>query len=141
MSGSRPSLFKDENETDIDLAQFAPRLKPDVPPVPAEEMRRLSEASGFPSRAPSSAASMQTVNSMPTVNSYSLPVRRAVKAGRTELLNARIRPQAHTRYHEILSAQQNRFEAGELSHKPTLGEIVELALVALEREIAEGRHG
>ena len=141
MSGSRPSLFDDENETDIDLAQFAPRLKPNVPPVPAEEMRRLSEASGFPSRAPLSAANMQTVSNLPTVNNSPLPVRRAVKTGRTELLNARIRPQAHSRYHEILSAQQTRFEAGELSHKPTLGEIVELALAALEREIAEGRHG
>jgi hypothetical protein len=138
MSGTRPSLFENESETDIDLGQFAPRAKPDRPPLPAEEMRRLSEASGFPSRAPSTDSSQPTVVSHPTVNNLPMAARRGVKTGRTVLLNARVRQQAHDRFHAIVAAGQARFEAGEISHRPTLGEIVERALAALEREIAKG---
>ena len=52
------------------------------------------------------------------------------------MLNARLTQRAHDRYHEIVAAEQERFRAGELTHNPTLGEIVERALAALEREIA-----
>lgn len=141
MSGTRPSLFEDESEAEIDLGQFSPRVKPDRPSVPTEDIRRLSEASGFPSRAPSTANSALTVGSSPTANSLSLPARRTIKTGRTVLLNARVRQQAHDRFHAIVAAEQDRFEAGEISHRPTLGEIVERALAALEREIAEARRG
>ena len=52
------------------------------------------------------------------------------------MLNARLTQRAHNRYHELVAAEQARFEAGEITHKPTLGEIVERALAALEREMA-----
>lgn len=145
MSGTRPSLFEDDNEADIDLGQFAPRAKPDRPPLPAEEMRRLSEASGFPSRAPSIAGSLPIGDGTSTVVNVTtvdvVPARRGVKTGRTVLLNARVRQQTHDRFHAIVTADQARFETGEIGHKPTLGEIVERALAALEREIAKGGHG
>ena len=57
------------------------------------------------------------------------------KTGRTVLLNARITQRAHDRFHEIVEAEQARYEAGEIMHRPTLGEIVERALQALEREM------
>ena len=40
------------------------------------------------------------------------------------MLNARLTQRAHDRYHEIVAAEQERFRAGELTHNPTLGEIV-----------------
>ncbi len=133
MSGTRPSLFEDDGAPEIDLTQFTPRPKPDLSQIPTDEMRRLSEASGFPSRTAS------VVGSLPTVVVSPPPLtRRPVKTGRTVLLNARVRQSAHDRFHAIVAAEHARFEAGQIGHKPTLGEIVERALAALEREIAEG---
>jgi hypothetical protein len=84
-------------------------------------VRKVSEEGGFPSRAPP-------------------PPRRlaAAKTGRTVLLNARITPRAHDRFHDIVEAERLRYEAGELTHRVTLGEVVERALAALEREIGQG---
>jgi hypothetical protein len=50
------------------------------------------------------------------------------------LLNARITQRAHDRFHEIVAQEYARYEAGEITHRVTLGEVVELALEALERE-------
>jgi len=54
------------------------------------------------------------------------------------LLNARVRESAHGRFHEIVERERLRYEAGELTHRVTLGEIVERALAALEREMGQG---
>lgn len=117
MSGSRPSI---PFGGDIDLTGFTPKTEPTPAPVAPETVRRIAHESGFPSRSP-----------LPT----SAPVGRSAKTGRTVLLNARITQGAHDRFHRILEAEQARYYAGEIMHRPTLGEIVERALQALEREL------
>ena len=126
MSGTRPSLF--EEDTELDLSRFAPKTEPDRPPVPPETVRQISEEGGFPSRAPEPrrAASPPVPIDPP----------RRPRTGRTFLLNARLTQRAHDRFHEILAAEQRRFETGEILHRVTLGEVVERALAALEREMA-----
>jgi hypothetical protein len=125
MSGIRPSIFNE----DIDLSGFAPKGEPAKPPVAAETVRQVSEEGGFPSRAPK-----------PLTTAQSQPPKRptATKTGRTVLLNARVTQRAHDRFHEIIESERLRYEAGELTHRVTLGEIVERALAALEREIGRG---
>lgn len=115
MSGSRPSIFSD---TDVDLTGFTPKsgLRAPVPPA---TVRRIADESGFPSRAPVSTPA---------------PIERPAKTGRAVLLNARITQGAHDRFHQIVETERARYYAGEIMHRPTLGEIVERALQALERE-------
>lgn len=117
MSRSRPSIFVGN---DIDLTAFAPKKDPVAAPVPPETLRRIANESGFPSRAP-----------VPTPAAITRPV----KSGRTVLLNARITQRAHDRFHQIVEAEHARYHAGEIMHRPTLGEIVERALQALDREL------
>lgn len=127
MSGTRPSIFNDETGGDLDLSGFAPKGGAEKPVVPPETVRRISEEGGFPSRA-----------AKPHVPAPPLGRPTAAKTGRTVLLNARITPRAHDRFHEIVERERLRYEAGELMHRATLGEIVERALAALEREIGQG---
>ncbi|MGD0108663.1 MAG: hypothetical protein ABSC06_32180 [Rhodopila sp.] len=98
-------------------------------PVPPETLEQVSEENGFPSRAPRARAAARLQ-----------PPKRPMlaKSGRTVLLNARITQRAHDRFHEIVEAERQRYETGELMHRATLGEIVERALAALEREIGQG---
>ena len=63
-----------------------------------------------------------------------LPV---AKTGRTVLLNARGTQRARDRFHDIVEAERLRYEAGDLTHRVTLGEVVERALAALERELKQ----
>jgi hypothetical protein len=127
MSGARPNIFDD-----IDLSGFSPKSEGEAPPSP-ETVRKVSEEGGFPSRAP------RTRASAPVVPPPAPPRRLlAAKTGRTVLLNARITQRAHDRFHDIVEAERLRYEAGELSHRVTLGEVVERALAALEREIGQG---
>lgn len=121
-SRARPSLFHDT--TDTDLGRFAPKTGPAEPSPAADTIRRVSEEGGFPSRSPLS-------RKVPS------PARQ--KAGRNTLLNARVTQRAHDRFHALVRAEQARFEAGEISHRVTLGEMVERALAALERERAGER--
>ena len=125
MSGTRPSIFS--NNDDLDLSRFAPKSGPATPAVPTETVRRIADEGGFPSRAP-------------RPQTPALPPGRLAPArtGRTVLLNARITQRAHDRFHEIIERERLRYEAGEITHRVTLGEIVERALAALEREMAQG---
>jgi hypothetical protein len=118
MSGSRPSIFDDN----LDLSGFTPKAGPEPGAVPSETSRRIAEEGGFPSRAP--------VLRPPAAARQPSP-----KTGRTVLLNARITQRAHDRFHEIVAAEHARYEAREIMHRVTLGEIVERALQALEREM------
>jgi hypothetical protein len=122
MSGTRPSIFDD----DLDLSGFKPKAEPDKSPVSSETVRKISEEGGFPSRSPQRAAEPSGKRSSLT------------KSGRTVLLNARITQRAHDRFHMIVEAERLRYERGEIMHRPTLGEIVERALAALERELGQG---
>lgn len=125
MSGARPSIFGGED--DLDLSRFEPKSEPETPPVPPETVRRVSEEGGFPSRAEKWHTPVQPSKRLTTP-----------KTGRTVLLNARVTQRAHDRFHEIIERERLRYEAGELTHRVTLGEIVELALAALEREMRKG---
>lgn len=107
MTQQRPSIFEDD---DLNLDQFTPKSTPKA--APASLVRDVAEQGGFHSRAAT----------------------RAGKTGRTVLLNARITQRAHDRFHAIVDAERLRYEQGEIGHRPTLGEIVERALAALERE-------
>ena len=120
---TRPSIF----DEDIDLSRFTPKTGPEISVVPPETMLRLSEENGFPSRTS-------------TPRGMAVPARRlfSPKTGRTVLLNARVTQRAHDRYHKIIEAERLRYEAGEITHRVTLGEIVERALAALEREMGQG---
>jgi len=89
--------------------------------VSDETVRRTSEEGGFPSRPAR----------------FPTPSKRPVKSGRTVLLNARITQRAHDRFHAIIEGERLRYEHGELMHRVTLGEVVERALAALERELAQ----
>ena len=121
MSGKRPSIFSDDPE--IDISGFAPKGAPEKPPVSDEIVRRVSEEGGFPSR--------------PLRPQTPPPKRPTTKSGRTVLLNARITQRAHDRFHEIIEGERLRYERGELMHRVTLGEVVERALAALEKELAQ----
>ena len=124
MSGSRPNIFLND---DLDLSRFTPKSGPDRP-VPDETVRKVSEEGGFPSRA----AKPHSPSPQPAKRSL------LTKSGRTELLNARITKRAHDEFHQIVEAERVRYEAGELTHRVTLGEVVERALAALKREIGQG---
>jgi hypothetical protein len=129
MSGSRPSVF----DEDIDLSRFAPKTGRETPLVPQETMRQISEEGGFPSRAPKPSAPSQAQAAPPSARRLTLQ-----KTGRTILLNARVTQRAHDRFHDIIERERLRYESGEITHRVTLGEIVERALAALEREMGQG---
>lgn len=120
---SRPSIF--DQPDDLDLSRFTPKGAPETAPVPPETVRKVSEEGGFPSRSPQLRS---PAPAKPAVKNI------LAKTGRTELLNARITPRALERFHDIVKAERQRYEAGDLTHRVTLGEVVEQALAALERE-------
>jgi hypothetical protein len=129
MSGSRPSIFsEDDVDTNIDLSGFSPKTDIAKLTVPPETLEQVSEENGFPSRAPKVRAVRPPPLKRPAL----------AKSGRTVLLNARITQRAHDRFHEIVEGERQRYETGELMHRATLGEIVERALAALERELRQG---
>jgi hypothetical protein len=110
----RPSIFQD-SASDIDLTGFSPKGESSRgPTVPAATVRQVSAESGFVARTPGRLGRPKT--------------------GRTVLLNARITQRAHDRFCAIVEREGQRYEAGELGHRVTLGEVVERALAALERE-------
>jgi hypothetical protein len=105
----RVKIF-DDGEPVADLGRFAPKSSTPTNP-PAEVIQRAAEAGGFPSRSAKSSRD---------------------RTGRTALLGVRITQRAYDRLHEIAEEEIARFEAGELGHRPTLGEIVERALALLD---------
>ena len=125
MSGSRPSVFNEE----LDLSGFAPKKGEAKQQFLPETLEQVSEENGFKSREPKlRAPTRPQLSKRPIV----------AKTGRTVLLNARVTQRAHDRFHEIIESERLRYEAGELTHRVTLGEIVERALAALEREMGRG---
>jgi hypothetical protein len=104
----RPKLFDEQD----DLSRFAPN------PVPApapEHVREVATAAGFLSREPH-----QLAPARPPREPY------RYRTGRTEQFSARIRPEHYDRFYDIARAYGWK-----------LGETVEKALEALEREIHE----
>ena len=119
MANDRLSVFEDSD--DIDLSAFKPKTEANpLKPAP-EQVRVVSEAARFPSReavAPVSVAA-------PTKRTP-----RWHRTGRTAQLNVRVRPAYFDKAYMLADSR------GWL-----VGETIERALDALEREIGEGHHG
>ena len=84
MTSGRASIFDDEPNEDLDLSGFEPKkTKPVQPAETPEKVRALAEANNFPSRAPakpkpqaSGAAASRTAHSRATFSSMSRQPRR-----------------------------------------------------------------
>ena len=113
MSTTRASIFDSDDE--LDLSGFVPKAAPE-PKASIEQVKAIAEASRFPSRQASVAASVAPV-----------PVKRQPrrhKTGRTAQFNTRTTPETVEAFYAIADAQ------GWL-----VGETVEKALAALQREL------
>jgi len=113
MASERLSIFG--NTEDVDLAVFTPRQE-SKPKPPKEKVKAVSEAARFPSReAPPPSPAPLTHKP------------RYHKTGRTTQFNTRIMPATHAKVYQIADSQ------GWL-----VGETVERAIEALERELGAG---
>ena len=99
----RPKLFDD----DEDLSRFAPTAQSN--PIPAQQVRAVADAGGFPSRA-----------ARPPREPY------RYRTGRTEQFSVRIRPESFDAFYDIARR-----------HGWKVGETVENALAALQRELGD----
>lgn len=117
MSKTRASIFA---EDDLDVSGFTPEAAPDTGPD-RETIRVVSEQSHFPSREPkkprAAAAPVETPKRQP----------RRHRTGRTAQFNARTTPETVEQFYAIADRK------GWL-----VGETVERALAALQRELGEG---
>lgn len=124
MTSSRPSPFSDK----LDVSGFAPKTGPEKPAASPEDVEQISEEAGFHSRTPQPRASKRSAPS---------PKRSAIVRSKYVVpLNARVSERGHERIHQILDAEWERYERGEITHRVTIGELVERAFDALEREMA-----
>src|SRR5689334_11189118 len=125
MTSSRPSPFSDK----LDISGFAPKTGPDKPAASPEDVEQISEEAGFHSRTPQPRASNRSASSSSKRSAI-------VRSKYVVPLNARVSERGHERIHRILDAEWERYERGEITHRVTIGELVERAFDALEREIA-----
>jgi hypothetical protein len=118
MSKPRASIFA---EDDLDVSGFTPEAAPDTGPD-RETIRAVSEQSNFPSREPK-----QPRRSTATAPTAETPKRqpRRHRTGRTAQFNARTTPETVEAFYAIADRK------GWL-----VGETVERALAALQRELA-----
>jgi hypothetical protein len=114
MTGGRASIF--DEETDLDLSGFEPKKRRTATPAEsADKVRALSEANNFPSRA---AARPQLAESS--------PYRRGRRTGRNMQLNIKATQDTVELFYRLTDSQGW-----------VLGETLERALEALERELAQ----
>ena len=133
----RASILGDDDETDdLDLGQFQPKPGPDKDALPAEQVRAVAEATNFPSREakPRRAASAvpdPAAEPAPAAAPQAILPRhqpRRYRTGRTMQFNARTTPETVEAYYAIADSQ------GWL-----VGETIERALAALQRELAAAK--
>lgn len=126
----------DEDATDdMDLTQFQPKPGPDKHAMPAEQVRAVAEATNFPSRearprreaAPTPPLAEPAPVQAPPAVARRVGGRRH-RTGRTMQLNARTTPETVEGIYAIADSQ------GWL-----VGETVEHALAALQRELAAAK--
>jgi hypothetical protein len=111
MTGGRASIFDDEADQDLDLSSFEPKDAQDKRHAESpERVRALAEANNFPSRAP---ARLQPA------------VRRGRRTGRNMQLNIKATQETVELFYRLTDSQGW-----------VLGETLERALSALEREFA-----
>lgn len=119
---TRASAFEDAD--DFDVSAFAPKPGPDPTAPPPETVRAIAEAANFPSReakklhaaAPAAIAAAPVPQRQP----------RRHRTGRTAQFNTRTTPETVEAFYAIADAQ------GWL-----VGETIEKALAALQRELKE----
>ena len=110
MANTRASIFGDD---DLDVSGFAPKLGPDLSAPPAEQVRKVAEASNFRSREPVSP---------PEVSSKRVPRRH--RTGRNVQFNVKASQDTVDAFYAISDG------CGWV-----LGETLEKALAALQREL------
>jgi hypothetical protein len=120
MASERASLFEDE--TDLDVSGFAPKL-PSAPVIQPEQVRAISEAVQFRSRDPKPAAMPMPI----AMSEAAAPARREPRrhrTGRNVQLNIKARATAIETFYALADAQGW-----------VLGEAFERAVAALAREL------
>lgn len=111
MTSGRASIFDDETDQDLDLSGFEPKQGHGGRPAESpERVRALAEANDFPSRAPARPP---------------LPVRRGRRTGRNMQVNIKATQETLNLFYRLTDSQGW-----------VLGETLERALGALERELA-----
>lgn len=111
MSSGRAGIFDEETDQDLDLSGFEPKEARGTRPAESpEEVRALAEANNFPSRAPTR---------------LQLPLRRGRRTGRNMQLNIKATQETVNLFYRLADSQGW-----------VLGETLERALSALERELA-----
>jgi hypothetical protein len=126
MAQERLSVFGDTG--DLDLSTFEPEQKSRMLKPAREKVRAVTEAASFPSRegrAPAAEVASEAVVSDPPKRKP-----RYHTTGRTAQLNCRVMPAIHNRIYAIADQQ------GWL-----VGETIEQAVAALERELEEAGQG
>lgn len=114
MTSGRASIFDDGPDQDLDLTGFEPKTtRPANPAESPEKVRALAEANNFPSRAPA--------KPMPQA---SAPLRRGRRTGRNLQLNIKATQETVELFYRLSDGQGW-----------VLGETLEHALLALEREL------
>jgi hypothetical protein len=117
---SRPDIFaQPDDEEDLDLSAFRPKAAPEAQGPPVDLVRQVTEAARFPSR--------QAPAAPPAPPAREPHKPRLWRTGRTAMFAAKITPEAHAGFYRIADA-----------HNMKIGEVVERALAALQREMGEG---
>ena len=115
MSSGRASIFDEGADRDLDLTGFEPKkARAERPAESPEKVRALSEANHFPSRAPARPQPPE-----------SPPLRRGRRTGRNMQLNIKATQDTVDLFYRLTDSQGW-----------VLGETLERALEALERELA-----
>lgn len=111
----RASIF--DNNTDFDVSGFAPKKPEPKPAITPEAVRAVAETTPFRSREPE-----------PIVKKKSSKAPRRHRTGRNIQINIKLRPEALDAFYRIADSQ-----------KWVLGETLERAVAALERELAAAK--
>lgn len=118
MTKPRANIFEAEGE-DLDLSGFTPKAAPDPAAPPPDQVRAVAEAANFRSREAAAPPA-------PAAPAKREPRRH--RTGRNVQFNVKASKETIDAFYDISDRQ-----------KWVLGETLERALAALQREIAEGR--
>jgi len=116
MMGERASIFNDED--DLNLGDFKPKAPNEAPAVKPEQVRAVAEQSKFRSREPNPQPASTADRAEPW----------RYRTGRDVQFNAKVKAETKAGYQDIA----RRLE------RP-LGEVLERALAALQRELDDPR--
>jgi hypothetical protein len=123
MSNSRASIF--ENDDDLDISAFKPKASPDPAAPPPEQVRAVSEAANFRSREPVRTLLANPASASATTEASGRRRQpRTHRTGRNVQFNVKASQETIDAFYRISDAQNW-----------VLGETLERALAALEREL------